>query len=1101
MNVRRDDRVGWTTPLRGGARRRCGQDRAVARHRLISPATAAAFVAALASLLIVAPAHAGLASPTPVAPANGLSVDALPAFSWAAVAGADRYEFQLAADSGMNSPVLGRGEDQFATRNTRATLKKTIPNGTYFWRVRALEKTGTPSAWTAPRAIVKAWTAAPALQSPAQGAIMVHPTHPLVLRWSSVPRAAKYIVSIGTDPSLGTIVNPKVETSGTVYAPRSTLLPPGTYYWNVTPIDAQGHRGAPSPVQSFMWTWPTSTLTRVDDIFAAPEVFDPLFSWDPVAGAAKYELEINPSVDFAPGSKVCCGNPVIGNSYAPTVVLKDNSYYWRLRALDTSGNPGLWNAGPNFTKTFDKAPTTPGQSVKNLRMRDHLTDPGTDAEPGTPGYQTQVPALRWDPVPGAASYEAEVAPYESGICNWTATGSHWRVKTSVPFWTPLGKGWNGVKPYSDPLAVATESTSLLEGQGYCARVRARSDRDNTNGEVYGDYTYLEDGTGKAFTFLDFPDRDREGPAGSYLAANEYLLPQTGSMSGRTPFFTWKPLPRVPRKTLRNTANAEALTISEPTAPGSLTATVREHAADTSQDELQLTRIPPAVGSWTYTYADGNLGALAAAIEGDPAHNLSAVVHVDGTPLARVTSSPFTSALSYFVLVSKDPSFSNIVDYAFTQLPVYAPRSSVKATTYPDETTSYYWAVLPAIGANGSLATGNPLLASPSSFQKQSVPPMQTSPANGAAVELQPTFRWTPVEGARRYRVQVAEDPTFGSLLDDLVTDSTAYTSNTSYPADTVLYWRVRADDENLIGLTWSTTGTFQRRLPSPVPSATSPGSGEGIPLWTWAPLTGAVSYDVAVDEPDGDHSEFSDFRSAAFTATKMTGTGVWGWRVRAEFPKAVGTQVQPGAWSATKPFTRTISEPGGARTEVSGVSVLFSWNVKPAAKNYRVQISQRADFQANVEQVDTDNTSYAPLLTLPAYLAGGSLWWRVAAQDEDRNIGDFSQAQQFTLAKAPSRGPTALTRLKLATKILKTKKGRRVTVKVKANGRPAAGALVRVLVAKGVTPRKAKTNRYGKVTFKLRKLGRGKKLARRTLLFHAAKTGFLPARRVLKIRY
>ena len=119
--------------------------------------------------------------------------------------------------------MLGSGDDQFTTRNTRATLKKTIPNGTYWWRVRALQANGTPSPWSAPRAIVKSWTSAPALQSPTHGAIMVHPTHPLALRWSSVPRAAKYIVSIATDPSLGTLVSPKAETVRHVYAPRSTL--------------------------------------------------------------------------------------------------------------------------------------------------------------------------------------------------------------------------------------------------------------------------------------------------------------------------------------------------------------------------------------------------------------------------------------------------------------------------------------------------------------------------------------------------------------------------------------------------------------------------------------------------------------------------------------------------------------------------------------------------------------------------------------------------------------------------------------------------------------------------------------------------------------
>ena len=955
-------------------------------------------LAALLSLVLAAPAHAALATPTPVAPANGLSVDALPAFSWAAVTGADRYEFQLAADSGMNSPVLGRGEDQFTTRNTRATIKKTVPNGTYWWRVRAIQRDGVPSGWSAPRSLVKSWTAAPALQSPAQGAIMVHPTHPLVLRWSTVPRASKYIVSIGTDPSLGTIVNPKDETSGTVYAPRATLLPPGTYYWNVTPIDAQGHRGAPSPVQSFMWTWPTSTVTRVDDLMAATEVFDPHFSWDPIAGAARYEVEINPSVDFAPGSKVCCGAPVVGTSLSPTNVLRDNTYYWRVRALDASGNAGVWNSGPTFTKTFDKVPPVTGPSIKNLRMRDHLADPGTDLDGGSAGYQTDVPILRWDPVPGASSYEVEVTPYLSGACDWTALPSeHWRVKTSVAAWTPLGADWINIKPYPDALAVAYDgATKPVVGRSYCARVRARANRDITNQEVYGDYTYLGEGTGGAFTFAGYPAGEACGGC-TYLASGHYVLPGGSSLTQSTPLFTWKPI---------------------------------------------------------------------------------------------------AGKQSYYVLVARDASFSNIVDYAFTQVPAYSPRNLIKPTTYPDETTSYYWAVLPATNFNGSSAAGNPLAASPSSFQKQSTPPSLTTAASTA---LQPTFRWTPVEGARRYRLQVAADPTFGAPLDDIQTDATAYTSNTSYPADTMLYWRVRADDENLVGLTWSATGSFQRKLPTPAPSGTNPTAGEMIPLWTWSPVTGAVSYDVAADEPDGDHSEFTDFRSAAFTAIKMTGTGVFGWRVRAVFPKPATGMTQPGPWSGTTPFTRTIAEPSGAKTEVSGVSVLLSWNPKPAAKNYRVQISQRSDFLVNVEDVVTDNTSWAPLLTHTLYLAGGPFWWRVAAQDEDRNQGDWTQPQRFDLAKATS-GQVALTRLKLTLKLRKLKNGRRVLVTVRANGRVSRGVVVRVF-ANGVTPRKAKTNRKGQITFRLKKLGTGKRLMRRQLLFHAAKTGFLPTTKTLRVSY
>jgi hypothetical protein len=175
------------------------------------------------------------------------------------------------------------------------------------------------------------------------------------------------------------------------------------------------------------------------------------------------------------------------------------------------------------------------------------------------------------------------------------------------------------------------------------------------------------------------------------------------------------------------------------------------------------------------------------------------------------------------------------------------------------------------------------------------------------------------------------------------------------------------------------------------------------------------------------------------------------------------------------------------------------WNAKPAAKNYRVQISQRADFQGTVEQVDTDNTSYAPTLLSPTYLAGGTFWWRVAAQDEDRNIGDFSPGQQFSLAKQSGSAAT-LTRLRLATKLVKVKDGRRVIVTVRANGRPARGALVRVF-ALGVTPFKAKTNRRGRATFRVKKLGRGQRLMVRKLRFRAAKTGFLSGRRTISIRY
>ena len=954
-------------------------------------------------LLAAAPSPAAtLAAPTPLAPASSATVQSLPTFAWSAVAGAARYEFQFAADVGFNSPVLGRGEDQFFTRNTRATLKKTVPNATYYWRVRAVSENGSVSPWSAPRPLRKAWTAAPALQAPAHGAVVSHPANPLVLRWAAVPYAAKYLVTIASDPLLGSAVagQQDIETAGTVYAPRALLLPPGTYYWGVTPLDAQNHRGVPSPVASFTWTWATSTSGAVQDLVSDPEVFDPYFSWNPVPGAAKYELEVNPTADFSPGSKVCCNGSMIANAHAPDRLLRDNTYYWRVRALDAFGNAGSWNLGSPFTKTFAKVPPVTASSVKNVRMRDNLADPGSDLDGATPGYQTRVPILSWSPVPGASSYEVDVFPFEAGICDWSDSDlDHWHSTTASTYWTPLGHGWKGVKPYPDARQVANEIYSMVDGKSYCARVRPRADRDILNAEVYGDYTYLDDGTGPAFTYLGAPAGAACSPScvNGNLGSDDYVLPTTGTSHTRAPLFTWKPL---------------------------------------------------------------------------------------------------AGKASYYVLVSKDPSFSNLVDYAFTQVPAYAPRGPFAPTSYSDEDTLYYWAVLPATGADGDNAVGNPLQAAPRNFQKLSNPPALVSPAVGGDVAGQPTFRWGAVEGARKYRVQVSQDPSFGTVLDnpEITTAATAYTSSTSYPADTVLYWRVRADDENGIGLRWSTVGSFQRRLPAPAPQFTPP-TGDMFPLMSWAPVQGAVSYRVAVDEPDGDHAEYDDFRSAAAAFVKMTGTGVVGIRVRANFPTKTGGTT-PGPWSGTASFTRTMGEPTGAATDASADHLLFRWDPKPGAKRYRVLVANREDFATTVEDVLTDNTSYAPPLTNPGYLQGGTFYWRVTAIDEDLNVGDFTRAHSFALKKATAGpgGVQTTQRLRLGLKgRLRAKRMSRIVVTVKAGGRVVRGAKVRGL-APGLKPRWRATNRRGQVVFRYRPTTKG------LVFFQATKRGYLVGSARVRVR-
>ena len=957
---------------------------------------------AAASLFVGGTAQGVPKTPVPASPSAGASLGELPAFAWSAVAGAEEYEFEIAADAGFNSPVLGNGKDDFRTKNLRATLQQTIPNGTYWWRVRAIGRNGGASAWSRGRSFAKHWGTSTALQSPDPGATIVYPSTPLRLSWAPVAGARTYLVSVASDPGLGSLVvvngsAKPVETSATTMTPAAALAP-GTYYWGVTPVDAEGNRGTPSPVRSFVWAWPSSTTLQLEDLNPAPEAFDPRFSWSAVPGAARYEVEINSSSDFATGSKICCNGTTIGTSLSPTQVFKDNVYYWRVRAFDADGNAGVWNFGGSFTKAFDKvAPAGPvaGTSIKNLRMRDNLADPGTDVDAGTPGYQTQVPVVRWDAVPGASSYEVQVAGWTGLACSWATSG--YIKKTSVPEWTPLGGTTKNPVVWQGSLA--QDPTPITPAASWCFRVRARSDRDSSSQEVWGDYTYLQDGSfdstgpvGPAFTWTAYPNAAAPTAAATcsfgYPCASSYLAPAAGSNNTRTPLFTWN------------------------------------------------------------------------AISG---------------------------ANSYYVVVAKDANFSNIIDEGFTRIPAYAPRNASVPTTYPDETTTFYWAVLPGSAIDGSDALPIDLPNSAKgSFQKQSTPPALLSPSAGQVFARQPSFQWSPTFGARRYRIQVAADPTFGTLLDDVVTDATSYTSSTTYPADTVLYWRVRADDENLTGLTWSSIGTFQKTLQAPAGSGTNPTQGDAIPTWSWDVVPGAVSYDLSVDLPDGTHRDYNGFRTPAMTPVQMYGTGIFHWRVRAEFAKSP-SGLTPGRYSTTYAFTRTIREPSGAHAEVAQDHILLSWDAKAGARRYRVQVSGTPDFTRLVENVVTDNTSYAPLLHYPGQLTvdTGRLYWRVAATDEGDNVGDFTQPQLLTRVR----------RMEVSVRgALRRGSKRWLTVNVtnfETRG-GVGGALLRLKGA-GVL-RKSRTTAFGSSVLQIRPSRRG------YLVISASKRGYSPASLTLRIR-
>jgi hypothetical protein len=444
--------------------------------------------------------------------------------------------------------------------------------------------------------------------------------------------------------------------------------------------------------------------------------------------------------------------------------------------------------------------------------------------------------------------------------------------------------------------------------------------------------------------------------------------------------------------------------------------------------------------------------------------------------------PVADARRYFVLIARDPNFTNVVDAAFTAMPAYQPNLALE-----DETTSYYWVVMPSVRSDGRLVDDQPTRYNPQSFRKLSVPPTLVDPIGGANVTMQPTFRWTPSESAQKYRIQVSADPQFGSLIDDVVTASTAYTSQTTYPADTVLYWRVRGEQRQVlsgakrVALRWSATGSFRRLLPAPASNADNPTTGTLIPAFGWTAVPGAVSYDLHIDQADGVAKDFT-VKSTAFAPTQFYGTGIFRYKVRANFATRAAAPVS-GAYFPQQAFTRVISAPTNPRITKTKRRLAFSWNPTAAATRYLVEVSRSDSFSRLLDSVRTDHTSWAPDMASPLYAKAGALYWRVAAIDSGNNVGAWAnrdvgvKSLKVTLRGTLRRGAT-----------------KRVKVTVRGSNRKAlSGAKVTVRGA-GVSSKSKRTSRRGTTTFTLRPKSTGR------VTFTVSRSGYRTKAATLRVR-
>lgn len=233
--------------------------------------------------------------------------------------------------------------------------------------------------------------AAPVLISPPDDPYGMNPTTAInyppngtpTFVWQAVSGATKYGVEICTTSSCATYVD-RVETVATRWTPQKTL-PDGPLYWRVRASDAGGW-GPYSAVWSFTKSWMTGVTWSLQRPYAdeVVEFFEyPIFSWDPVIGAAFYRLQI-----FA---APCTGNTslskdVLKTTYTPTERLPRGEYYWWVIPFDGAdpAHAGMPSECRHFTMDYQQRPTL--------------------LAPEDGSILSLTPEFRWTAVKGAKAY-------------------------------------------------------------------------------------------------------------------------------------------------------------------------------------------------------------------------------------------------------------------------------------------------------------------------------------------------------------------------------------------------------------------------------------------------------------------------------------------------------------------------------------------------------------------------------------------------------------------------------------------------------------------------------------------------------------------------
>ncbi len=762
---------------------------------------------------------------------------------------------------------------------------------------------------------------------PVSGAFSVAPAQPAnlsvqqpndataVLSWDHVAGATRYEVQVDDDPNFGSpalIPSATVSTVNNTYVPTGNL-PGGDKYWRVR---ARNAANEDSPWSIAQFGSPSVAVPQpaspADNTTLSQPSQPPLLTWSTSPGATNYIVEVDGDSDFvgALTYQTASTSLVVPDALPSGTIANPADYYWRVTASKGSGLNSLASPASRF-------------------IVGPLPAPAITAPPSSPNFELQDVVLDWEPVPGAKSYDVEVA-LNQDFTNITES------KTGL-----TGTRYSPIVSY--------------DNDQYYWRVRARDLDNQPTPWTSSVYNF-------ARTWPHQPQAVFPAAPGEETVVNPI-------------YFEWTSVP---------------------------------HA---SEYELQISSTPG--------FSEGT------------------------TQSCRTAGTTYTPGM-FAVNTSGIPS---------------SFRANEDCEPFPG---TNYWKVRPLdrpFTKPGDIPGVQGIFSEPQAFSYGQAPVVVNglTPSNGATVDV-PIFAWTPATGTEFYNVVVKNNA--NTTVDSSKTYSTSYAikGNNKLPTSGNPYtWELYATStDGIRSMTYSRSFNVSGVDPTPPASSAdylkpitgtlADGPYSTAPSLTWQPMPGAARYRVSVG-PAGTSTGFTGVagvnlfdQAVAYNAmtdisTRLLLAGDYDWQVTALDASGVvigtgpegrfrvadivstdqhalaigGRQLDPN-----NPGTKTPCNPLSGPCVVPTTPVL-KWAPQPYAAFYMVYVSRDASFTNLLEPSNaipaTTNSMYAPALdnsfwTYPDTEAGEALYWFVRPCRKTNNcaaspVSTIGQAQHSFTKTSP----------------------------------------------------------------------------------------------------